>query len=333
MIDKAIKKLTLSYILIITVICILISSVIYFNIEKRSSELLENLEIRLQEKLDPSSVKFQNRILLAEETIKNFHHRTILNLFLLNTGIICVVGILAYFFARRTIVHIEGSVSRQKEFISNVSHELKTPLTALKSTFEVSLRDKNGDYKETIKSGIEEVDKMNNLINGFLKLSQINTKKYKVRKEIFFLENVIDEIVLKNQKIINQKNIKLSKELSENKVKSDIFLLQELISIFIENAIKFNKTSGEVIIKSYKKDGYDIISIKDTGIGIKEENLNKIFDRFYKIDTSRSQDEGYGIGLSLAREIEEILKCKITVKSEVGKGSEFSIKFSELFQN
>lgn len=333
MIDKAIKKLTLSYILIITVICILISSVIYFNIEKRSSELLENLEIRLQEKLDPSSIKFQNRILLAEETIKNFHHRTILNLFLLNTGIICVVGILAYFFARRTIVHIEGSVSRQKEFISNVSHELKTPLTALKSTFEVSLRDKNGDYKETIKSGIEEVDKMNNLINGFLKLSQINTKKYKVRKEIFFLENVIDEIVLKNQKMLNQKKIKLSKELSDNKVKSDIFLLQELLSIFIENAIKFNKTSGEVIVKSYKKDGYDIISIEDTGIGIKEEHLSKIFDRFYKIDTSRSQDEGYGIGLSLAREIEEILKCKITVKSEVGNGSVFSIKFSELFQN
>ncbi|NBO36885.1 ATP-binding protein, partial [bacterium] len=111
------------------------------------------------------------------------------------------------------------------------------------------------------------------------------------------------------------------------------FLLQELLSIFIENAIKFNKTSGEVIVKSYKKDKYDIISIEDTGIGIKEEHLSKIFDRFYKIDTSRSQDEGYGIGLSLAREIEEILKCKITVKSEVGNGSVFSIKFSELFQN
>lgn len=113
---------------------------------------------------DPRYIK---KLHFVEESVSNVQNRLIINLLGLNFLIVTIVGILAYFFAKRTIAPIEESLRKQKEFISNVSHELKTPLTALKTTFEIDLKSKDSDLKETIKSGIEEVDKLNSLVNGF----------------------------------------------------------------------------------------------------------------------------------------------------------------------
>lgn len=332
MINNPVKKLTTYYILIITILCILVSSVIYLNIEKRSEDALKQIESKLELKFDTNDSKYLKRVQYAEESVKNFQKRLILNLTLLNIVIISIIGTIAYFFAKKTLKPVEESIRKQKDFISNVTHELKTPLTALKSTFEISLRSKESNLSDTIKSGIEEVDKLNQLIDEFLKLSSLDSKNTEIKNEELNLDLLIDDIANKNIFKIKTKELRIIKNLNFKIIKSDKFLFTELISIIFDNAIKFNKQHGTIEIKSYKQNGQDVISISDTGLGIDQHIKDKIFERFYKEDSSRIQTEGYGVGLSLADEISKLLNCEIEVESEKEKGTQFNLKFSAIFK-
>jgi len=333
MINNPVKKLTTYYILIITILCILVSSVIYLNVEKRSEDALKQIESKLELKFDTNDPRYLKRVQYAEESVKNFQKRSILNLTLLNLAIITIIGTIAYFFAKKTLKPVEESIRKQKDFISNVTHELKTPLTALKSTFEVSLRSKESNLSDTIKSGIEEVDKMNQLIDEFLKLSSLDSKNTEIKKVEINLDSLIDEITHKNIFKIKTKELEIIKNLNFKIIQTDKFLFTELISIIFDNAIKFNKQKGTIEIKTYKQNGQDVISISDTGLGINQDIKDKIFERFYKEDSSRIQAEGYGVGLSLADEISKLLNCEIEVESEKEKGTKFNLKFSAIFKN
>lgn len=333
MIKNSVIKLTLSYILIISILSLSLSTFIYLNLVKNSTELFKQEQTRIEKKFGIEDPRYIKKLHFVEESVSNVQNRLIINLLGLNFLIVTIVGILAYFFAKRTFTPIEESLRKQKEFISNVSHELKTPLTALKTTFEIDLKSKDSDLKETIKSGIEEVDKLNSLVNGFLKLSKFDSKKPEIKNEVFKLSDIIEDIVKRHQHSIISKNLSLKIDITENKLKSDKFLLTEVLTIIIDNAIKFSPENEEIVITSYKEGKYDYISIKDRGRGIKEENLDKIFERFYKEDSSRSVDSGLGIGLALAKEISEFIDCQITAKRNKDVGSEFILKFSALFQN
>ena len=333
MIKNPITKLTLNYLLIITVLCVVVSTFIYIDLVKNTTELFKTEQTKIEKKFGTEDPRYSKRVLFVEDGIKNIQNKAIVNLLGLNIIIISIVGLLAYFFAKRTIKPIEESVRKQKEFISNVSHELKTPLTALKSTFEIDLKNSKSDLKETIKSGIEEVDKINMLINGFLKLSELDSKYHQLKLEKVNIKECLDEIIDKNKTQIHEKELGIETNFTHLKFFTDKFLFSELMSIIIENAIKFNKLKGIILIRTFKENGFDFISIKDEGKGIKEENINKIFERFYKEDSSRSKNDGFGIGLALAKEISSILKCEIIVKSNPTQGTEFKLKFSALFQN
>lgn len=337
MIKNSVTKLTIYYVLLITILCLSVSTVIYINLVKNTTELFQQEQTRIEKKFGTDDIRYIRRVHFVEEGIGNIQTKAIINLLTLNAFIISIMGVLSYFLAKKTIQPIEENIRRQKDFISNVSHELKTPLTALKTTFEIDLKSTNSqtkisDLKETLKSGIEEVDKMNKLIDGFLKISMLGSKKISLKYENKSLDSIIEEIIKRYDHPIKNKNLKVFTHIENVYVYTDIFLLSELITIIIENAIKFNSTNGEIMIKAYSEGRYDFISIKDTGIGIKNENLVKIFERFYKEDESRVKGDGYGIGLSLAKEIAEILKGHISIKTEEGKGSEFILKFSGLIQ-
>jgi signal transduction histidine kinase len=332
MINRAITKLTIQYIFIVSIICLLVSTFIYNAIVKTTSEALRMEEIKIMKRFDISDPAAQKKLQIAENTIENFKNRTFITLVFLNISIITLVGFFAYFLARKNIQPIEENMHRQKEFISNVSHELKTPLTALKSSFEVELRDKNPDMKRAIESGIEEVDKLNKLINGFLKLSKLGQEKYKLNLEEMDLKEILDEVVKNHINQIIDKRIQLEYHLKEKTILTDHFLITELLSVILSNSIKFNKNYGKIEIKSYKKDGKDYIEITDSGIGIEKENISHIFERFYQENNARNNDGSYGIGLSIANEILKILNGKIVVKSEKNIETKITLIFSGLFK-
>jgi len=332
MFKNSIIKLTLNYILIITVLCFFVSSLMYINLVKNTTELFKQEQTRIEKKFGVEDKRYSKKVQFIEDGIKDIQNKAIINLVGLNLIIISIVGFLAYFFAKKTINPIEESVRKQKEFISNVSHELKTPLTALKSSFEIDLKTKGSDLKETLKSGIEEVDKMNLLIDGFLKLSKMDAQKHQLMVENFDLKKCLEDIFRRKDKEFLEKELKVKFYLNNETVITDKFLFSELLSIIIDNAIKFNSNNGGIYINSYSEAEFDFISIRDEGIGIKEENKIKIFERFFKEDASRTRLDGFGVGLALAKEISELLNCEIIVNTRYKKGTEFILKFSALFQ-
>lgn len=331
MFKSTIKNLTISYIIIITIITTLISTFVYFTIVKSTSEILKNEEIKVVRRFGYNDIKTIKRLQFAEESIADFQKEILLILVSINIVIIVIVGFFSYLLAKKNIQPIEISARKQKEFISNISHELKTPLTSLKSSFEIELRSKNPNLKRTLESGIEDVDKMNTLINGFLRLSSLENNSYKQKNEELNLKDLLDEIIMIHKDEIINKRIEIIYNLKEKNLYTDKFLIRELLSILISNSIKFNKIYGKIIVSSLTDSNLHIIKIKDTGEGIEKSKLERIFDRFYKIDESRSK-EGYGIGLAIAKEILSIYKAKIDVKTKVNEGTEITIKFSEIFQ-
>ena len=332
MFKNTIKNLTLSYILIVVIITFSISCIVYYSVVRSTENILKIEEIRVIQKFGYGDPYGNKKIEFAEKSIESFKRQTIIVLTLLNVIILTIVGFLSYLLARKNLLPIEQSMKRQKEFISNISHELKTPLTALKSSFEIELRSKYPDYKNTLISGIDDVDKLNSLINAFLKLSLLENNQYKIKNEEIKLKEILDVAIKPFINDILEKRIDIIYDLQEKILVTDKFLFLELLTVFIANSIKFNKQNGKIIIKSYQQNNQDVISIYDSGIGIDKEKIHKIFERFYKEDESRNK-EGHGIGLSIAQEISKILNAKISVISEKNIMTEIKISFSGIFKN
>ena len=217
------------------------------------------------------------------------------------------------------------------EFVSNVSHELKTPLTSIRG------------FVETLKSGaIEdteiaaqfldiidiEAERLYILINDILQLSEIEAMKKDENVSQHYLKDILSEVILILESAANKKNIKL-----EVNSDPDIVILvnkdriKQMLINLIDNAIKYNFENDTVFINATKASGKLVISIKDTGIGIPEAHQSRIFERFHRVDKGRSRNMGgTGLGLSIVKHIVNLYSGDIRVISEPGKGSEFIIQ-------
>ncbi len=331
MFKNTIRNLTISFLAIVIIITTSISGLIYQSLVKNTESILkieENKVIRKFGLDDPKSIK---RMQFSGNSIREFKQQTLITLIILNLIIILIVGSLAYLLVRKNIHPIENSMKKQKEFISNVTHELKTPLTALKSSFEIELRSKNPNIKNTLESGIEDINKLNSLINGFLKLSLLENNQYQIKNETLYLKEVLDCVIKIHMNEIIEKRIEVIYDLKDEKIFTDKFLITELLSVLISNSVKFNKNYGKIIIKSFKEKNKDVILVEDNGQGIDKDRINKIFNKFYKEDESRNRT-GSGIGLSIAKEIISILNARIEVRSQKNIDSQFKLIFSGLFK-
>ncbi|MDO8570552.1 MAG: HAMP domain-containing sensor histidine kinase [Candidatus Daviesbacteria bacterium] len=336
MFTKARFKLTGWYLLIIMIISILFSGVVYQQSTQeigrglRMQALRFNRERALEEQLSHSF-----DISVLEEAKK----RIALQLLFINLGILVLSGLSAYFLAGKTLKPIEKTLDEQKRFISDASHELRTPLTALKSEIEVTLRDKNFNLKEAqklLQSNLEEVDKMQSLSNYLLTLNKYQNSKIKLDLEMVKVSEVLEKAILNVQKLATKKNIRILQKGKDVETITNYQSLIELISILLDNAIKYSGQSKTILI-STKYDHKNVyISVKDQGIGMRASDIPYIFNRFFRADISRSktQVEGFGLGLSIAKGIVEPLHGKISVESSLNEGSTFlitlPIKFSFL---
>jgi len=234
------------------------------------------------------------------------------------------------------IERLEQSFSTLKQFTSDASHELRTPLTIMRGEIEVALKKSRNEqeYLNILKGNLEEVRRLQNIVEGLLTLSQYENNRVTIQHEDINLADIVIESVTKSRILAESKNIRLVLKLDEDNPEAVIIngdsrkLLNVFLNIF-DNAIKYSNENTE--IKCFtgitKTDKYAYVTIKDEGIGIPEESLKNIFERFYREDSSRTRGEGFslGLGLSIVKAVVEAHNGKIEVTSEKGKGSAFTI--------
>jgi len=215
----------------------------------------------------------------------------------------------------------------KKDFFQNASHELKSPLTSIIGYLQLiseGMVDDALEIKEFVTNSLNEAKRMNNIIIDMLDLARIEDAKMIIKKQLYLDEKIIEIIdSLKFQ--LNEKNIKLMLSLEKTLIYSDDTLIDELIRNLIDNAIKYNSQGGEIEIILKNK----LLSIRDTGEGIPEDSLERVFERFYRVSKSRSKTlGGTGLGLAIVKHICELYDYKITLTSKLNLGTKVEIDFS-----
>lgn len=344
--NSARVKITLLYL----AISILISSFFSFAIYRVVSRELERgfwrvaalqraqeLDIKLPrhlpkrwEEWDPRINKEEIRP-LCEGYITEARRSFVLQLGTVNVVIWVLSAGAGYFLAGESLRPIEKSMENQKRFVADASHELRTPLTSVKTAIEVALRDKNPKLEEqqnVLKSSLKDLENLEILTNKLLVLSRYEEFDEKLEFEKINLKNLVKSVSETLETRAREKGVELNFELEEVTLEGSKEGLREMLTVFLDNALKYTKSGGKVSVRLRKEKNQAVIHISDTGIGIAEEELPHIFDRFYRADTSRTKQEtpGFGLGLSVARKVIELHNGSVEVASDFGEGTTFVVR-------
>jgi heavy metal sensor kinase len=229
----------------------------------------------------------------------------------------------------RTFDRLERSFSRQRQFVSDASHELRTPLSVILSQSEIILRKERSaeEYKNGLAAILEASKFMSEIVQKLLTLARLGTDKAELKMENMDLAEIIHESIELLKPLATEKRIMINMSGDERYVVSgDRAALLELFANIIENALKYNLSQGRIDISFKKESGLMVTEIKDTGVGIPEKDLGRVFDRFYRVDKSRSKEiGGVGLGLSICDEIAKLHGGRIEIKSKFGYGSTVSV--------
>lgn len=246
-----------------------------------------------------------------------------------------LVSIIAsYYLAKMTMAPILDSMQRQKTFIENASHELRTPLAVLQNRLEGLFRKPQAtilDESESVAASLEEVRNMRKLTTNLLNMARRDDGIIPVLETI---DSKFFEDILENFELVSQENGKNFQYVNDfqGQIQSDKVLLKQVLTILFDNAIKYTEEDGQVGIQLYSQDrnGDLRIQVWDNGIGISDEDKTRIFDRFYRVDKARTrQSSGFGLGLSLAKQIIDALNADIQVKDNIPTGSIFELTLSK----
>ena len=228
----------------------------------------------------------------------------------------------------------EAANRTKSEFLTNMSHELKTPLNSiigfsdlLKEEIAGSLNEKQSRYVQFISSSGKNLLK---IINDILELSKVESGSEELNIEVFSVDESINKVISMVLPQIHEKNIKLNYNPENRKVWifADEFMFQQIMSNLLSNALKFTFSGGSIDVISKQEGDLIIITVRDTGIGIPEDSLDKIFKPFFQIDSSLSRTfEGTGLGLTLVKKYVEMHSGNIHVESKIGEGSSFRFEF------
>ncbi len=226
---------------------------------------------------------------------------------------------------------LETSFENEKQFTADASHELRTPTSVIISQAEYALTqlDHPAEVKEALQSILRQSTKMSELINQLLQLARTDQKNASIQYELFDMSELTEIVAEEMRELADENGISVEIDIQpELKIEADQTLLMRLLMNLMMNGISYNKENGYVKIKLYE-DGNDIVGeVSDNGIGIAEREQEKIWDRFYRIDSARTSRENgnAGLGLSMAKWIVEKHHGTITVKSQIGKGSMFQFR-------
>jgi len=235
------------------------------------------------------------------------------------------------------ISRLDQSFRQIKQFTSDASHELKTPLTILKGEVEVTLRKErtSPEYQQTLKSNLEEINRMSQIVDDLLLLSKVDSGELRLNKGDINLTEILNEVVSQMNILAHSRKLRIetSNHHEDIHIFGDALRIRELFLNLISNGIKYTEEGSSIHITLLKDNRHDLenpfvkIIVSDTGIGIAKEDQERIFDRFFRVDKARSREQGgSGLGLSICKWIVKAHQGEIEVESEIGKGSSFIIK-------
>ena len=238
------------------------------------------------------------------------------------------VPTITWILTGRTLAPVEQAHEREKIFFTNASHDLRTPLSILQGNVEVALRKNrtNIEYKKILQSNKEEINHLIAFVEDMLFFARYGNQF--LQKELVDLPDLLAERLAAFSQTLAAKNISLTFTPPKNNLQlyANAQLLKRLFTTLIDNAIKYNKIDGKITLTLKQEQSHAYITISDNGIGISKKDQEKIFDRFFRADTSRSQD-GYGLGLPIAKEIMHLHNGTIHVASQLGKGTKVTVVF------
>ena len=221
---------------------------------------------------------------------------------------------------------LEEQENLRKRLTTDISHELRTPLTSIQTHLEAMIDGIWEPDTERLNSVNEEVIRLTNLVNQLQNLAKFDSEKSKLNLAKVNVKNLIMNVVYNNQGKALEKNINIECDLESIDSYLDKDKISQVIVNLLSNAIRYTNNGGKIFISSYKENNNLKIQFKDNGIGIPKENIKYIFERFYRVDESRSKNTGgIGVGLTIVKSIIDLHQGTIEVRSEVNKGSEFIV--------
>lgn len=227
------------------------------------------------------------------------------------------------------IQRLHDSFAQVRQFSADASHELRTPLTVMRGEIELALHSPQtpGEYRTVLESSLEEIVRMTSITDNLLLLAKAEQGTVDVHLSEVDLENLLDELYEDSEVLAEQKNISVRlREKAPITIVGDRGRLRQLLLNLVDNAIKYTPEGGTVTLAVRRQNGSALLEVQDTGIGIPPGEIDKIFDRFYRVDKARSREQGgTGLGLSIAKWIAELHRGTISVTSEVNKGSTFTV--------
>ena len=226
------------------------------------------------------------------------------------------------------IERLDRSFSSQQNFIKDISYELKAPLFILRGEIAAVLNKPSSEkeYGAILYKGLEELDKFSDTVESLIILARFDNSQMPIEIKKVNLTSVIEEVLKAAKTVAARKDIVISSFLQDVIIlDGDEERLSKLFANLIDNAIKHTHRNGKVVVAAHKEKDSANITVSDTGIGIPEDELSYIFDRFYQVNKSRNAKGGFGLGLSIARSIAESHKGRIVVESKTGEGSTFTV--------
>lgn len=227
---------------------------------------------------------------------------------------------------------IEKTIEREKSFTSYASHEFRTPLAVLKGTLEVLIRKprQQEEYEEKVNYCIKEVDRLNHLVDELLILTRYENLKQSLKWENTDIKMIVDESLKYLERNMQQKNMRILTNISSTDIpfRTDIYLLSTIIHNILSNAIKYSHRDSEIDINVQAEDNTILLEIADKGIGISEEDLEKVFDKFYR-STDHADIKGFGLGLPIVKRFCSLLNIKIQINSKEGVGTTVKLQIPQ----
>lgn len=219
---------------------------------------------------------------------------------------------------------------QRKDFVANVSHELRTPLSSIKVLIEYLILQEEIDedlFKEFLKDINSEIDRLNAIINSLLSLVDLDREGLVLNFEFTYINFMVEKVIKRLKPLAEKKNIEIIyNSIDKVQIKVDGDKLQQAVINILDNAIKYTKDGGQVTVEVCDRGKSAVIRIADTGIGIPNEDIEHIFERFYRVDTARARATGgTGLGLSISNQIIQLHGGHITVESTMGVGTTFCI--------
>jgi signal transduction histidine kinase len=329
MFHKTSVRLTGFYLAIIMAISLCFSFTLY-NLSMREFDRGFRRQDEIVNRLPPAEFlprSFQRQIIASRETAaREAKERILSELLLTNAAIFILGGALSYFLARRTLEPIEEAHNSLERFTADASHELRTPIAAMKSEIEVALLQPKlttGEAKKLLHSNLEELDRLTFLTDGLLAIARHEEKPLAMKSQSLF--PVAEAARKQVSSAAKEKSITVNIDVdTQIKATFDRPSIQEVI--LLDNAVKYSKENSSVDIKARTKKDAVVLSVIDHGIGIKPEEITRVFERFYRADTSRSQTtKGHGLGLAIAKQLIERQNGTIKITSKLNESTTVAV--------